>query len=36
MVYVTTFLLISLVFALNAASIMIRNRLRKKFFGGHF
>lgn len=36
MVYVTTFLLISLVFALNAASIMIRNRLKKKFFGGHF
>jgi len=36
MVYVTTFLLISLVFALNAASIMVRNRLKKKFFGGHF
>jgi len=36
MVYVTTLLLISLVFAMNAASIMIRNRLKKKFFAGHF
>jgi phosphate transport system permease protein len=36
MVYVTTFLLISLVFALNAASIFLRNRLKKKFFVGHF
>ena len=36
MVYVTTLLLISLVFAMNAASIMIRNRLKRKFFTGHF
>jgi phosphate transport system permease protein len=36
MVYVTTLLLISLVFAMNAASIMIRNRLKRKFFAGHF
>lgn len=36
MVYVTTLLLISLVFAMNAASIMVRNRLRRKFFTGHF
>ncbi len=36
MVYVTTFLLISLVFSLNAASIFLRNRLKKKFFAGHF
>lgn len=36
MVYVTTLLLIGLVFAMNAASIMIRNRLKKKFFAGHF
>ncbi len=36
MVYVTTFLLISLVFAMNAASIMVRNRLKKKFLAGHF
>jgi phosphate transport system permease protein len=36
MVYVTTLLLISLVFAMNVASIMIRNRLKRKFFTGHF
>lgn len=36
MVYVTTFLLIGLVFSMNAASIFIRNRLKKKFFAGHF
>jgi phosphate transport system permease protein len=36
MVYVTTFLLIGMVFALNAASIVVRNRLKKKFFAGHF
>ena len=36
MVYVTTLLLISLVFAMNAASIMIRSRLKRKFFTGHF
>jgi phosphate transport system permease protein len=36
MVYVTTLLLISLVFAMNAVSIMLRNRLKRKFFTGHF
>jgi len=36
MVYVTTLLLISLVFAMNGASIVIRNRLKRKFFTGHF
>jgi phosphate transport system permease protein len=36
MVYVTTFLLIALVFALNATSVMVRNRLKKKFAEGHF
>lgn len=36
MVFVTTLLLIGLVFAMNAASIMIRNRLKRKFFMGHF
>jgi phosphate transport system permease protein len=36
MVYVTTLLLVTLVFAMNAASIMIRNRLKKKFVAGHF
>ena len=36
MVYVTTLLLITLVFVMNVASVMIRNRLRRKFFAGHF
>jgi phosphate transport system permease protein len=36
MIYVTTLLLIALVFAMNAASIVIRNRLKRKFFAGHF
>lgn len=36
MVYATTLLLITLIFAMNAASIMIRNRLKRKFFTGHF
>ncbi len=36
MVFVTTLLLISLVFIMNIASIMIRNRLKRKFFAGHF
>jgi phosphate transport system permease protein len=36
MVYVTTLLLIGLVFVMNAASIMIRNRLKRKYFTGHF
>lgn len=36
MVFVTTLLLITLVFAMNAASIIVRNRLKRKFFTGHF
>ncbi len=36
MVFVTTLLLITLVFVMNAASIMVRNRLKRKFFAGHF
>ncbi len=36
MVYVTTLLLITLVFAMNITSIIIRNRLKRKFFTGHF
>ena len=36
MIYVTTLLLITLVFAMNAASIVVRNRLKRKFFAGHF
>ncbi|MEW6350054.1 MAG: phosphate ABC transporter permease PstA [Thermodesulfobacteriota bacterium] len=36
MVYVTTLLLITLVFMMNAASVFLRNRLKKKFFTGHF
>ncbi len=36
MVYCTTLLLIGLVFIMNAASVMIRNRLKRKFFMGHF
>ncbi len=36
MVYVTTLLLISLVFVMNAAAVYIRNRLKRKFFTGHF
>jgi len=36
MVYVTTLLLITLVFAMNVASIIVRNRLKRKFFTGHF
>jgi len=36
MVYTTTLLLISLVFAMNAASIVIRNRLKRKFSMGQF
>ncbi len=36
MVYVTTLLLIALVFGMNATSIIIRNRLKRKFFTGHF
>ncbi len=36
MVYVTTLLLITLVFVMNAVSIIVRNRLKRKFFTGHF
>ena len=36
MVYVTTLLLITLIFAMNVASIIVRNRLKRKFFTGHF
>lgn len=36
MVYATTLLLIGLVFVMNATSIMIRNRLKRKYFTGHF
>ena len=36
MVYVTTMLLITLVFAMNIVSIIMRNRLKRKFFTGHF
>jgi phosphate transport system permease protein len=36
MVYVTTLLLITLVFTMNAASVFLRNRLKRKFFTGHF
>lgn len=36
MVYVTTLLLITLVFAMNIVSIILRNRLKRKFFTGHF
>jgi len=36
MVYVTTLLLVGLVFFMNAFSIKIRNRLKKKFYEGHF
>lgn len=36
MVFVTTLLLMGLVFAMNTASIIIRNRLKRKFFAGHF
>lgn len=36
MVYVTTLLLITLVFVMNVVSIIVRNRLKRKFFTGHF
>ncbi|MCL5125761.1 MAG: phosphate ABC transporter permease PstA [Deltaproteobacteria bacterium] len=36
MVYVTTLLLIVLVFSMNIVSIIVRNRLKRKFFTGHF
>jgi phosphate transport system permease protein len=36
MVFVTTLLLMGLVFAMNTAAIVLRNRLKRKFFVGHF
>jgi len=36
MVFVTTLLLISLIFMMNVAAIIIRNRLRRKFAGSQF
>lgn len=36
MVFVTTLLLITLVFIMNVVSIIVRNRLKRKFFAGHF
>ena len=36
MVFVTTLLLITLVFVMNIVSIIVRNRLERKFFAGHF
>jgi len=36
MVFVTTLLLITLVFVMNIVSIIVRNRLKRKFFAGHF
>lgn len=36
MVFVTTLVLISLVAALNAVAILVRNRLKRKFSTGHF
>jgi len=36
MVFVTTLLLITLVFIMNMVAIVIRNRLKRKFYVGHF
>lgn len=36
MVFVTTMLLISLIFLMNVSAIVIRNRLRRKFVGSQF
>ena len=36
MVFVTTLLLIALIFVMNAAAIYIRNRLKRKYYAGHF
>jgi len=36
MVFVTTLLLIGLVAVMNAAAIYIRNRLKRKYYVGHF
>lgn len=36
MVFVTTFLLITLVGVMNATAVYVRNRLKRKFIAGHF
>ncbi|MBY0432253.1 MAG: phosphate ABC transporter, permease protein PstA, partial [Rhodospirillales bacterium] len=36
MVFVTTLLLIALIFLMNATAIIIRNRLKRRFATGHF
>ena len=36
MVYMTTLLLILLIFAMNIAAILIRNRLKRRFAGSQF
>jgi phosphate transport system permease protein len=36
MVYMTTLLLIALVFSMNIAAIVIRNRLKRRFAGSQF
>ena len=36
MVYMTTLLLIALVFTMNIAAIVIRNRLKRRFAGAQF
>jgi phosphate transport system permease protein len=36
MVFVTTLLLIGLISVMNAAAIYIRNRLKRKYYSGHF
>jgi phosphate transport system permease protein len=36
MVFVTTMLLITLIFLMNVSAIVIRNRLRRKFVGSQF
>ena len=36
MVFVTTLLLIALVATMNVAAIALRNRLKRRFAGGHF
>ncbi len=36
MVYTTTLLLVGIIFVLNIAAILLRNRLRKRFAVGHF
>jgi len=36
MVFVTTLLLIGLVFVMNIGAIMIRNRLKRRFAGSQF